>query len=105
MTTIRAKFYVGQLVYHKRFDYRGVVVDVDPQFQGDDEWYEVMACSRPPKDKPWYHVLVHNADGRSRSALYRADMAMGNPAQWSFHALRAHPGLGSAHLAGFVGMA
>ncbi len=37
MTTIRAKFYVGQLVYHKRFDYRGVVVDVDPQFQGDDE--------------------------------------------------------------------
>ncbi len=43
--------------------------------------------------------------GRSRSALYRAEMAMGNPAQWSFHALRAHPGLGSAHLAGFVGMA
>ncbi len=37
-------------------------------------------------------------DGRSRSALYRADMAMGNPAQWPFHALRAHPGLGSAHL-------
>ncbi len=62
MTTIRAKFYVGQLVYHKRFDYRGVVVDVDPQFQGDDEWYEVMARSRPPKDKPWYHVLVHNAE-------------------------------------------
>ena len=29
--------------------------------------------------------------GRSRSALNRADMAMGNPAQWSFHALRAHP--------------
>ncbi len=23
---------------------------------------------------------------------------MGNPAQWSFHALRAHPGLGGAHL-------
>ena len=39
-----------------------------------------------------------NRYGRSRSALYRADMAMGNPAQWSFHALRAHPGLGSAHL-------
>ena len=62
MTTIRAKFYVGQLVYHKRLDYRGVVVDVDPQFQGDDEWYEVMARSRPPKDKPWYHVLVHNVE-------------------------------------------
>ncbi len=39
-----------------------------------------------------------NRYARSRSALYRADMAMGNPAQWSFHAPRAHPGLGSAHL-------
>ncbi len=39
-----------------------------------------------------------NRYGKSCSALYRADMAMGNPAQWSFHALRAHPGLGSAHL-------
>ncbi len=29
-----------------------------------------------------------NRYGRSRSTLYRADMAMGNPAQWSFHALR-----------------
>ncbi len=39
-----------------------------------------------------------NRCGRSWSALYRAGMAMGNPAQWSFRALRAHPGLGSAHL-------
>ncbi len=30
-----------------------------------------------------------NRYGRSRSAFYRADMAMGNRAQWSFHALRA----------------
>ena len=22
------------------------------------DWYEQMAKSRPPKDKPWYHVLV-----------------------------------------------
>ncbi len=27
----------------------------------------------------------------ARSALYRANLAMGNPAQWSFHALRAPP--------------
>ncbi len=26
-----------------------------------DEWYETVARSRPPKDKPWYRVLVHNA--------------------------------------------
>ena len=62
MTIVHASFRVGQLVHHKIFDYRGAVVDVDPVFQGDDEWYDVMARSRPPKDKPWYHVLVHDAE-------------------------------------------
>ncbi len=57
----RAKFGVGDLVHHRRFGYRGVVFDVDPTFQGTDEWYEEMARSRPPKDAPWYHVLVHEA--------------------------------------------
>jgi heat shock protein HspQ len=49
-------------VHHRLFHYRGVVVDVDPTFQGSEEWYERMARTRPPKDRPWYHVLVHNAD-------------------------------------------
>jgi heat shock protein HspQ len=53
-----AKFFVGQVVYHHRFDYRGVVYDVDPTFQGTDKWYDAVARSRPPKDQPWYHVLV-----------------------------------------------
>ena len=26
-----------------------------------DEWYDQMARSRPPKDEPWYHVLVDGA--------------------------------------------
>lgn len=56
-----AQFQVGQLVHHLLFDYRGVVFDADPVFQGTDEWYENMAQSRPPKHEPWYHVLVHNA--------------------------------------------
>ncbi|MBL4888897.1 MAG: heat shock protein HspQ [Candidatus Lindowbacteria bacterium] len=55
------KYYVGQLVHHKLFDYRGVIYDVDPYFQGTDKWYDSMAKSKPPKDKPWYHVLVNNA--------------------------------------------
>ncbi len=56
-----AKFAVGELVHHKLFDYRGVIIDIDPQFQLTEEWYQTMARSRPPKDQPWYHVLVHNA--------------------------------------------
>lgn len=59
---IQARFSLGQLVYHRLFDYRGVVFDVDPVFLGSDEWYEKVAKSRPPKDRPWYHVLVDGAE-------------------------------------------
>jgi len=57
----RARFAVGQLVHHRLFDYRGVVYDVDPQFLGTEEWYQQVATSRPPKDRPWYRVLVHGS--------------------------------------------
>ena len=57
----RTRFAVGDLIRHRLFDYRGVIVDVDPRFQSTDEWYETVARSNPPKDKPWYHVLVHEA--------------------------------------------
>ena len=62
MAVSAAQFEVGQVVHHRRFGYRGVVFDVDPCFQGSDAWYEQVARSRPPKDRPWYHVLVHDAD-------------------------------------------
>ena len=58
----RVAFAPGQLVRHKLFEYRGVVVDVDAEFEGSDEWYEQVARSRPPKDAPWYHVLPHGAE-------------------------------------------
>ena len=54
-------FFIGQLVHHKKFDYRGVIIDVDAEFSGTEEWYQQMAKSRPPKDRPWYHVLVDGA--------------------------------------------
>ena len=55
-------FKIGQLIHHKRFDYRGVIIGVDDCFLLTDEWYEHMCKNtKPPKDKPWYNVLVHNA--------------------------------------------
>ena len=57
-----AKFTVGQLVHHKLFDYRGVVADVDPVFQGTAAWYEQATMTAPPKDQPWYHILVHDGN-------------------------------------------
>lgn len=55
------KFAIGEIIHHIKFDYRGVVVDVDPEFNSTEEWYEKVALSKPPKDKPWYYVLVDGA--------------------------------------------
>lgn len=56
-----ARFMIGQVVHHKLFNYRGVVVDIDASFSLSEEWYEQVARSRPPKDVPWYRVLVGGA--------------------------------------------
>jgi heat shock protein HspQ len=57
-----ARFHVGQPIHHKLFDYRGVIADVDANYQGNPEWYEKIARSRPPKNAPWYHILVDGAE-------------------------------------------
>ncbi len=62
MTQTKAQFSVGQVVQHRLFEYRGVIIDVDPAFSGDDDWYDQVARSRPPKEAPWYHVLVHGGE-------------------------------------------
>ena len=56
-----AKFSIGQVVHHIKFDYRGVIIDIDHVFSGTEEWYDSVAKSRPPKEKPWYHVLVEGS--------------------------------------------
>jgi heat shock protein HspQ len=57
-----ANWHIGQLVQHKLFNYRGVIYDVDPIFMLSDQWYDEVAKSRPPKDEPWYRVLVNDSD-------------------------------------------
>ena len=54
----RSRFGVGQLVQHTLFEYRGVIVDVDAEFNSSSEWYDAVARTKPPKDEPWYRVLV-----------------------------------------------
>jgi len=62
MNQFTGKFYIGQIVEHKRFGYRGVIYDADPNFMLSEAWYGTVALSRPPKDQPWYHVLVDGAE-------------------------------------------
>lgn len=56
---------IGQTVRHKMFDYRDVIIDVDRVFKGSEEWFAIVARSRPPKNKPWYHLLVHDSSDRT----------------------------------------
>ena len=46
----KAQFRLGQIVYHSKFRYRGVIVDADPFFQGTEEWYANVAKSKPVKN-------------------------------------------------------
>ncbi|CAA6827713.1 MAG: Hemimethylated DNA binding protein [uncultured Thiotrichaceae bacterium] len=57
-----ANYNIGQVIHHRNFNYRGVIVDVDPNFQGSEEWYEKNATTNPSKESPWYHVLVDDDD-------------------------------------------
>lgn len=68
MTATEARFAVGQIVRHILFGYRGVIIDVDPEFQGTAEWYAKMVSGQPAKDKPWYHILVHGSVHRAYAA-------------------------------------
>ena len=56
-----SNFTIGQLIQHRLFGYRGVIFEVDPVFMLGEQWYQQMAKSCPPRDEPWYHVLVDNA--------------------------------------------
>ena len=54
-------FVVGQLVRHKRYGYRGVVVAVDDQCGAGDDWYQGNK-TQPDRDQPWYHVFADGSD-------------------------------------------
>ena len=56
----KAKFSIGEIIHHKLFNYRGVIFNVDETMQLSEQWYQQVAKSRPPKDKPWYRVMVDN---------------------------------------------
>jgi heat shock protein HspQ len=58
-----AKYQLGQVVRHRFFPFRGVVFDVDPEFDNTEEWYESIPQEiRPRKDQPFYHLLAENED-------------------------------------------
>lgn len=70
-----ANFSIGQIIQHQLFDYRGVIIDVDYKFLGSEQWYEQVAHSKPPKDQPWYHVLVADSTQQTYVAERNLDVS------------------------------
>ncbi len=62
------RFEPGQIVRHKRYGYRGVIVAFDPHCKAPPDWY-MANNTQPARGQPWYHVLV---DGSS-SCTYPAE--------------------------------
>ena len=61
MAIQKAKFSIGDIVKHKHFDFRGVIYDVDFEFNNSEEWYQSIPKNvRPRKDQPFYHLLAEN---------------------------------------------
>ncbi|ALN73240.1 MULTISPECIES: heat shock protein HspQ [unclassified Aureimonas] len=62
-STQTARFFIGQIVRHRIFPFRGVIYDVDPEFDNTEEWYQsIPAEVRPRKDQPFYHLFAENAE-------------------------------------------
>ena len=51
------KLQTGDIITHKKYGYRGVIVHTDLHFQGDETWY-LSNQTQPSKEQPWYFVLV-----------------------------------------------
>ena len=61
MAITKAKFSIGDIVRHKHFNFRGVIYDVDFEFNNSEEWYQSIPKDvRPKKDQHFYHLLAEN---------------------------------------------
>ena len=54
-------FDLGQIVKHKRYGYRGVIVDFDVQCMASEDWYYGNP-TQPGLFQPWYHILVDETE-------------------------------------------
>ena len=56
-------FNIGDIVKHRIYPFRGVIVDVDPEFSNTEEWYQsIPAEIRPSREQPYYHLMAENTE-------------------------------------------
>ena len=63
MNITSTQFTIGQVVRHREHPFRGVIVDVDPEFSNTEEWWQsIPEEARPRKDQPFYHLLAEDEE-------------------------------------------
>jgi heat shock protein HspQ len=63
MKPLFAKFAIGEIVKHRKYPFRGIIYDVDPEFANTEEWWQAIPEEvRPRKDQPFYHLFAENAE-------------------------------------------
>jgi heat shock protein HspQ len=83
-----AKFSIGSIVKHKHFDFRGVIYDVDFEFNNSEEWYQSIPKDvRPRKDQPFYHLLAESNDVTYEAYVSEQNLLMDNSKQPVKHPL------------------
>jgi heat shock protein HspQ len=56
-------FNIGDIVKHRIYPFRGVIVDVDAEFSNTEEWYQsIPAEIRPSRKQPYYHLMAENSE-------------------------------------------
>ncbi len=57
-----AKYKIGQAVRHRVYPLRGVIFDVDPEFNNTEEWLQsIPEDIRPKRDQPFYRLFAETA--------------------------------------------
>tara|TARA_B110000285_G_scaffold91322_1_gene104656 strand:- start:177 stop:497 length:321 start_codon:yes stop_codon:yes gene_type:complete len=83
-----AKFSIGSIVKHKHFDFRGVIYDVDFEFNNSEEWYQSIPKEvRPKKDQPFYHLLAESNDVTYEAYVSEQNLLIDNSKQPVKHPL------------------
>ena len=88
MSVNTAKFSIGDIVKHKHFKFRGIIYDVDFEFNNSQEWYESIPKDvRPKKDQPFYHLLAESNDVTYEAYVSEQNLLIDNSKQPVKHPL------------------
>lgn len=92
------RFKAGELVHHKRYGYRGVVVDADLTCLASEEWYQANQ-TQPAREQPWYRVLVDHSTQTTYVAQENLEPdAEGHPVEHPLVAFFFHDFQGGMHI-------